>query len=131
MARRSGEGGVGVPHNVTQRGNARQIILATHADRLIYMALLREYAQLYRLSLLGYCLMSGRKRGTDGTDPNFFSQSGNGEAIITSVSAGACTAFDMFSLWLAVRERAGWGFPIMLRSAAMPDKSFSLPMPIV
>jgi putative transposase len=49
---------VDVPHHVTQRGNARQIILATHADRLIYMALLREYAQLYRLSLLGYCLMS-------------------------------------------------------------------------
>lgn len=49
---------VGVPHHVTQRGNARQVILATDADRLTYMALLREYAELYRLSLLGYCLMS-------------------------------------------------------------------------
>ncbi len=49
---------VDVPHHVTQRGNARQIILATDSDRLTYMALLRQYAQLYRLSLLGYCLMS-------------------------------------------------------------------------
>jgi putative transposase len=40
------------------RGNAQQVILATDADRLTYMALLREYAQLYDLSLLGYCLMS-------------------------------------------------------------------------
>jgi putative transposase len=49
---------VDVPHHVTQRGNARQVILDSDADRLTYMALLREYAQLYRLSLLGYCLMS-------------------------------------------------------------------------
>ena len=49
---------VDVPHHVTQRGNARQVIFATDADRLTYMALLREYAQLYDLSLLGYCLMS-------------------------------------------------------------------------
>jgi len=49
---------VDVPHHVTQRGNARQIILAIDADRLTYVALLREYADLYRLSLLGYCLMS-------------------------------------------------------------------------
>ena len=49
---------VDVPHHVTQRGNARQIIFATDADRLTYMALLREYAQLYDLPLLGYCLMS-------------------------------------------------------------------------
>ena len=48
----------GVPHHVTQRGNARQVILADDADRLTYIALLREQAQLYRLSLLGYCLMS-------------------------------------------------------------------------
>ncbi len=48
----------GVPHHVTQRGNARQVILASDADRLTYMALLREHAQLYGLSLIGYCLMS-------------------------------------------------------------------------
>ena len=49
---------VDIPHHVTQRGNARQVILATDADRLTYLALLREYAPLYGLSLLGYCLMS-------------------------------------------------------------------------
>jgi putative transposase len=47
-----------LPHHVTQRGNDRQVILADDADRLTYLALLREQAQLYRLSLLGYCLMS-------------------------------------------------------------------------
>jgi putative transposase len=47
-----------VPHHVTQRGNARQVILASDAERLTYLELLREYSQLYALSLLGYCLMS-------------------------------------------------------------------------
>jgi len=49
---------VDVPHHVTQRGNARQVILASDADRVTYLELLREYSQLYALSLLGYCLMS-------------------------------------------------------------------------
>ena len=49
---------VDVPHHVTQRGNARQVILASDADRLTYMALLWECTQLYPVSLLGYCLMS-------------------------------------------------------------------------
>jgi REP element-mobilizing transposase RayT len=49
---------VDVPHHVTQRGNARQVILASDAERVTYLELLREYSQLYSLSLLGYCLMS-------------------------------------------------------------------------
>jgi len=49
---------VDVPHHVTQRGNARQVILANDTDRLTYLELLREYSQLYGLGLLGYCLMS-------------------------------------------------------------------------
>jgi putative transposase len=49
---------VDVPHHVTQRGNARQVILSSDADRFTYLELLREYSQLYGLSLLGYCLMS-------------------------------------------------------------------------
>jgi putative transposase len=49
---------VDIPHHVTQRGNARQVILATDADRLTYLSLLRDYAALYRVSWLGYCLMS-------------------------------------------------------------------------
>ncbi len=48
----------GVSHHVTQRGNARQVILANDSDRLAYLELLRKYAELYGLSLLGYCLMS-------------------------------------------------------------------------
>lgn len=47
-----------VPHHVTQRGNARQTIFATDSDRLTFLDLLRQYSQLYDLSLLGYCLMS-------------------------------------------------------------------------
>lgn len=49
---------VDVPHHVTQRGNARQVILASDADRVTYLELLREYSQLYALFVLGYCLMS-------------------------------------------------------------------------
>jgi hypothetical protein len=36
---------VDVPHHVTQRGNARQYILDSDADRMVYLDLLRRYAQ--------------------------------------------------------------------------------------
>jgi putative transposase len=49
---------VDVPHHVTQRGNARQVILANDADRITYVELLRQNSELHRLSLWGYCLMS-------------------------------------------------------------------------
>ncbi|ABF41777.1 protein of unknown function DUF1568 [Candidatus Koribacter versatilis Ellin345] len=49
---------VGVPHHVTQRGNARQFLLTTDAERTIYLALLRQSAELRGLAVLGYCLMS-------------------------------------------------------------------------
>lgn len=48
----------GVPHHVTQRGNARRLVFETDTDRLIYLELLNTYSQLHRLDLLGYCLMS-------------------------------------------------------------------------
>ena len=57
---------VNVPHHVTQRGNARQFILASDDDRAVYWSLLRKYLELYELSLLGYCLTNP---GTDGTFP--------------------------------------------------------------
>jgi len=38
---------VNFPHHVTQRGNARQFILATHEEREVYLDLLRKYAGLY------------------------------------------------------------------------------------
>jgi len=47
-----------VPHHVTQRGNARQLVFDDDADRATYLQLLRQYSELYRLWLLGYCLMS-------------------------------------------------------------------------
>jgi putative transposase len=49
---------VNVPHHVTQRGNARQFLLASDAERLVYLDLLRESLGLHPLLLLGYCLMS-------------------------------------------------------------------------
>ena len=58
MARLSRIVAVSVPHHVTQRGNCRQFLLVGDAERLVYLNLLRKYAELYELSLLGYCLMS-------------------------------------------------------------------------
>jgi putative transposase len=49
---------VDVPHHVTQRGNARQYILASDAERMVYLDLLRQAVQLHSLSVIGYCLMS-------------------------------------------------------------------------
>jgi putative transposase len=49
---------VNVPHHATQRGNARQFLLASDGERLVYLGLLRQYVQLHELSLLGYCLTS-------------------------------------------------------------------------
>jgi putative transposase len=47
-----------VAHHVTQRGNARQVILSSDRDRATYLGLLRHYSELRGLALLGYCLMS-------------------------------------------------------------------------
>ena len=58
MARFARVVAVDVPHHVTQRGNARQVILADDAGRVAYLELLRQSSELHRLSLLGYCLMS-------------------------------------------------------------------------
>jgi putative transposase len=49
---------VDVPHHITQRGNARQVILDNDSDRMTYLGLLRQYSQLHGLSLLGYYLRS-------------------------------------------------------------------------
>ena len=58
MARLARIVAVNVAHHVTQRGNARQSILAADSERLVYLQLLRQYVELHGLSLLGYCLMS-------------------------------------------------------------------------
>ncbi len=49
---------LGTPHHVTQRGNARGFILDSDPDRAVYLQLLRHYALLHGLRVLGYCLMS-------------------------------------------------------------------------
>ena len=48
----------GVPHHVTQRGNARRLVFESDADRLVYLRLLESNCQLHALSVLGFCLMS-------------------------------------------------------------------------
>jgi putative transposase len=49
---------VGIPHHVTQRGNARRFILDCDADRMVYLSLLRQNIELHGVALVGYCLMS-------------------------------------------------------------------------
>ena len=48
---------VGVPHHITQRGNNRQTVFRSDADRLFYLATLRRKAREHDLSILGFCLM--------------------------------------------------------------------------
>src|SRR6185437_4789821 len=58
MARLARVVAVDVPHHVPQRGNRREYILSSDAERMVYLDLLRQAVQLYPLSLIGYCLMS-------------------------------------------------------------------------
>jgi REP element-mobilizing transposase RayT len=61
---------VDVPHHVTQRGNARQCILDSDADRMVYLDLLRRYAQLHEL-FLGWLLPDVESRPSGG-DPSCY-----------------------------------------------------------
>ena len=47
-----------VAHHVTQRGNGRQFLLASDAERLVYLELLRQAVREHALVVRGYCLMS-------------------------------------------------------------------------
>lgn len=47
-----------VPHHITQRGNRREQVFFTDADRYAYLGWLREYADRYEVDVLAYCLMS-------------------------------------------------------------------------
>jgi putative transposase len=58
MARLARVVAVDVAHHVTQRGNARQFILSSDAERKVYLDLLRQALQHHPVSLAGYCLMS-------------------------------------------------------------------------
>lgn len=46
------------PHHVTQRGNQQREVFFNRQDRCVYMGLLKQYAKLYSVRVLGYCLMS-------------------------------------------------------------------------
>jgi putative transposase len=50
--------GVDVAHHVTQRGNGGQFILASDAERMVYLELLRRAVRAQGLAVVGYCLMS-------------------------------------------------------------------------
>src|ERR1700726_3087187 len=54
---------LGVPHHITQRGNARRFILESDADRRVYLDLLRQSAERSEIELIGYCLISNHVRG--------------------------------------------------------------------
>ena len=47
----------GAPHHVTQRGNRRQPIFFSDADRLLYLDLLRQGCAAARVECLAWCLM--------------------------------------------------------------------------
>ena len=57
MPRRPRVVAVDVPHHITQRGNNRQTVFLTDADRLSYLDTLRRKCREHSLALLGWCLM--------------------------------------------------------------------------
>ena len=48
---------VGYPHHITQRGNYRQKIFSSDADRKKYLSFLKKESKQYGLLILAYCLM--------------------------------------------------------------------------
>jgi hypothetical protein len=58
---------VGIPHHITQRGNARRFILQDEADRKVYLDLLRQSTEQHGVALIGYCLMSNHSTDIEGT----------------------------------------------------------------
>jgi putative transposase len=48
----------GLPHHVTQRGNARKIVFEDPEDRRVYLNLLRGYSEEHCLSIWAWCLMT-------------------------------------------------------------------------
>jgi putative transposase len=47
-----------LPHHVTQRGNYRQDVFFSDADRQTYLTWLKKYSTIHRLRIAGYCLMT-------------------------------------------------------------------------
>jgi putative transposase len=57
MARRPRVVIPGIPHHVTQRGNDRQPVFYSNANRSLYLSLLAQHSARYGVEVLGYCLM--------------------------------------------------------------------------
>jgi putative transposase len=53
---------VGVPHHITQRGNARQDVFTSDPIRRAYLQLLTEHVVASRLRILAYCLSRNQIR---------------------------------------------------------------------
>ena len=47
----------GIPHHITQRGNAQRPVFEDDTDRLVYLRLLGLNCESYDLAIVGYCLM--------------------------------------------------------------------------
>ncbi len=47
-----------MPHHITQRGNRREDVFFTDADRQAYLQWLKGYAQKCKVDILAYCLMT-------------------------------------------------------------------------
>ena len=48
----------GYPHHITQRGNHQQKVFFCDEDRSVYLEALRQNCSKFRLTVIGYCLMS-------------------------------------------------------------------------
>ena len=48
----------GIPHHVTQRGNRREAVFFTDADRAAYLACLADHCRKHAVEVLSYCLMT-------------------------------------------------------------------------
>jgi len=57
MARIARVVAVGYPHHIIQRGNRRQKVFFKDNDRLLYLRLLKETGDLFKLEYWAYCLM--------------------------------------------------------------------------
>ncbi len=58
MPRRAREVFPNLPHHITQRGNRRQSVFFTVADRSFYLKLLKKHLDEYEVTVLAYCLMT-------------------------------------------------------------------------
>ncbi|MCE5339931.1 MAG: transposase [Planctomycetaceae bacterium] len=48
----------GLPYHITQRGNNKQDVFFVDDDKKVYLEILKQQAEKYALTLMGYCLMT-------------------------------------------------------------------------